>query len=1757
MQNGNFADSDAERNVGSHVTILDNVITSAVGQEDSSNTPTDHGIVQTLESPSAEDATPRGKKRKLAESTLLKRARQISPPWKKIEADGPTSFIEGGRRKSGRTNSVPVELQPPPLKRPKRSGIALSAAEKVDKAIVAAHHHKGNLPSTVKIKSEAFRANGTIDEAAAKVPRARGRKSSAALKYHGHSSGHLPGTLNAKSFSSPAATNGCVARGTNPAFSRRKRAVSPQPAVTDQATGCTAMAPSSPAVDGTNRTRRLKLTFRRPPLPLLHPSNIPAPPRHSTLQDWLEADNPFEGEDGHRLTKEEAASEAEIINRVEAAAKSGGILSKGMWQQADEYIQDVPAPAHAHWDYLLKHVEDFQPRLQHERKEHMILAKRVAQMAVVEYRRRQPQSAEQLLEAEKKFLRAQFRDGMKEMLQMWDQARGAIRAVKEAQHKEDEKIRAKEKMRTMLNRSSTILRKGFSTARVNKEEIVVGPDEDNGHAADEEEDEDREFLSGDDESVGALDSASDGDLDDTSGSEGTEEENVVNEDDMLEPEQLARKYQEMLQVSPKARRLTYASDDDSSNVGEMHVYSDSLHEHSLVDNTGLISFLLEDSTRPQAIDKHQGTDDAKLGVEELGPSQGIDPATVELDELPDVFNENEGSDEDDNNNDDDDESDESNDEDDSGRSSVDGDSDEGGGNNAETSIAAFFSKNQLKYMSRPAVDTPPTSFDEREEEDNSESVNEDDEEPDDELTRGTIGFLSQRDIKTIQNTGGSDLQLDHQSDDKSEAMDIDQIQTETLPGCKEPVHDTLTPPASSRSSYAESVSSVAPSEAMRAIDSLQPSDGDIPSVEVPALLRGQLRGYQHKGLNWLAAMYAQKSNGILADEMGLGKTIQTISLLAHLANNLGIWGPHLVIVPTSVVLNWEVEFKKFLPGFKILAYTGNIEERKMKRMGWSHDNRWHVVITSYQLALRDAAVLKRRRWHYMVLDEAHNIKNFNSLRWQTLLGFNTQARLLLTGTPLQNNLSELWSLLFFLMPEEDENGEFKFKDLKSFQDMFKRPVDQILEHGREAMDEEGKLNVEQLHKILRPHLLRRLKADVEKQMPKKFEHIVPCRLSKRQRQLYDGYMGLANTRESFESGNYLSIINCLMQLRKVCNHPDLFETRQIVTSYAMPKSAIADYEITELLMRRRFMVQHDEEKVNLKVLDITNPNMSTRDLYSTERLAALRPLFNAAEAQSKRIQMQSASGAHTTESALAQLGATAMKSRLDQLRLQLATTNSRMRKRPTYPDRLLQKLLIRPPSYPIKPSPTRRSEWTDHYLNTSSVLCDMVKTLPQRAQLFETYIGKFACVTPAVVAPDVVLNALTPKGVSLVRQAQSERPYSDSDYDPFHTARIRLSIAFPDRALIQYDCGKLQALARLLRQLQVGGHRALIFTQMTKVLDILEQFLNLHGYVYLRLDGSTKIEQRQAMTERFNNDPRIPVFILSSRSGGLGINLTGADTVIFYDLDWNPAMDKQCQDRCHRIGQTRDVHIYRFVSEGTIEANILRKSNQKRMLDDVVIQEGDFTTEHLNRMDLDQPADDLNLDDSANTDEYAQANAALDKVLGGRTTSGGAIDNQKLGRALARAEDKEDVEAANLAAKDADELDVGDKEDFAEDAISGSNQGTSTTGQATPAQEAGTPAPVVHDDVAATPADATMIDADAPTGASAQESYEARQQPIEGVAAEDDGDSPVPSIDDYMVRFMEWEMRDYVVKEPNERTRNRRGKKGGGVKRDRAPRTRR
>uniref|UniRef100_A0A8C5Q3Q0 Helicase SRCAP n=1 Tax=Leptobrachium leishanense TaxID=445787 RepID=A0A8C5Q3Q0_9ANUR len=378
-------------------------------------------------------------------------------------------------------------------------------------------------------------------------------------------------------------------------------------------------------------------------------------------------------------------------------------------------------------------------------------------------------------------------------------------------------------------------------------------------------------------------------------------------------------------------------------------------------------------------------------------------------------------------------------------------------------------------------------------------------------------------------------------------------------------------------------------------ESLQPKGYTLATTQVkttvPFLLRGELREYQHIGLEWMVTMYEKKLNGILADEMGLGKTIQTISLLAHLACDKEDWGPHLIIVPTSVILNWEMELKRWCPSFKILTYYGSQKERRLKRQGWTKVNAFHVCITSYKLVLQDHQAFRRKNWKYLILDEAQNIKNFKSQRWQSLLNFNSQRRLLLTGTPLQNSLMELWSLMHFLMPHV-------FQSHREFKEWFSNPLTGMIEGSQEY--NEGL--VRRLHKVLRPFLLRRIKADVEKQMPKKYEHVIYCRLSKRQRFLYDDFMSQATTRDTLASGHFMSVINILMQLRKVCNHPNLFDPRPIHSPFIT--SAIC-YSVPSLVLHA--LQHHPLQCADMARFDLINMENRTSRYESEIFLPRYKP----------------------------------------------------------------------------------------------------------------------------------------------------------------------------------------------------------------------------------------------------------------------------------------------------------------------------------------------------------------------------------------------------------------------------------------------------------------------------------------------------------------------------------------------------------------------
>ncbi|KAF6727227.1 Helicase SRCAP [Oryzias melastigma] len=364
--------------------------------------------------------------------------------------------------------------------------------------------------------------------------------------------------------------------------------------------------------------------------------------------------------------------------------------------------------------------------------------------------------------------------------------------------------------------------------------------------------------------------------------------------------------------------------------------------------------------------------------------------------------------------------------------------------------------------------------------------------------------------------------------------------------------------------------------------------------------------------------------------------------------------------------------------------------------------------------------------------------------------------------------------------------------------------------------------------------------------------------------------------------------------------------------------------------------------------------------------------------------------------------------------------------KPVYGVEVLDFLTFLPGPHPSPAALDSEGEWSrsghssclfaqwqnkDNFWFQSLALKEAIHSIEERLELLSHKIDRFTFVIPPVEASQISMHCCHPPP-SLHHKREVFSSALSAHVAPLtrslHRIQCNMRTQFPDLRLIQYDCGKLQTLHVLLRRLKTEGHRVLIFTQMTRMLDVLEQFLNYHGHIYLRLDGSTRVEQRQALMERFNADRRIFCFILSTRSGGVGVNLTGADTVVFYDSDWNPTMDAQAQDRCHRIGQTRDVHIYRLISERTVEENILKKANQKRMLGDMAIEGGNFTTAFFKQQTIRELFD---VNDGEKRDAAVELSVPQSEEEEGVTKQSTTI----LEQALCRAEDEEDIVAASQA----------------------------------------------------------------------------------------------------------------------------------------------
>lgn len=481
---------------------------------------------------------------------------------------------------------------------------------------------------------------------------------------------------------------------------------------------------------------------------------------------------------------------------------------------------------------------------------------------------------------------------------------------------------------------------------------------------------------------------------------------------------------------------------------------------------------------------------------------------------------------------------------------------------------------------------------------------------------------------------------------------------------------------------------------------------------------------------------------------------------------------------------------RFAPEIPVLLYHGTPSERehmrktRMKKLG----PKFPIICTSYELIMNDRKHLQRFSWKFIIIDEGHRIKNLNCKLIRELKSYTSANRLLLTGTPLQNNLSELWSLLNFLLPDI-------FDDLDSFQNWFDFSALQEKEGHHEWLEEQKKTNlVGSLHAILKPFLLRRMKTDVETKLPPKREYVLYAPLTQGQKDLYgkllkrEGRGWLINKLVGADAGKKRKLIEDAtdMPLKK--------KTKNIATgktARGKKKKPISYKELEDDEFFDKLEEESSEEEV--EVLDD----------YQKKLLQATK------EAGGKKLQ-----------------------NLVMQLRL--------------------------------------------------------------------------ACNSPHLFY----------------------WPWADG--------------VDPDNSIVT-ESGKMMLLERLVPALFERGHKVLIFSQFSKQLDIIEDWATiLRGWNICRIDGGVSQVDRREQIRRFNKDEGWNLFLLSTRAGGLGINLTAADTVILFDSDWNPQQDLQAQDRAHRIGQKNPVIVYRFATAATVEQTLLEKADGKRRLEKLVIQKGKF-----------------------------------------------------------------------------------------------------------------------------------------------------------------------------------------------------------------------
>ncbi|OAP61219.1 adenosinetriphosphatase [Fonsecaea erecta] len=761
--------------------------------------------------------------------------------------------------------------------------------------------------------------------------------------------------------------------------------------------------------------------------------------------------------------------------------------------------------------------------------------------------------------------------------------------------------------------------------------------------------------------------------------------------------------------------------------------------------------------------------------------------------------------------------------------------------------------------------------------------------------------------------------------------------------------------------------------------------GDV-QVSQPKMLQAQLKEYQLKGLNWLVNLYEQGINGILADEMGLGKTVQSISVMGYLAEQHNIWGPFLVIAPASTLHNWQQEITRFVPAIKVLPYWGSAKDRKILRKFWDRkhitytkDSEFHVLVTSYQLVVQDAQYFQKIRWQYMILDEAQAIKSSSSSRWKTLLAFQCRNRLLLTGTPIQNNMQELWALLHFIMPT-------LFDSHDEFSDWFSKDIESHAQSNTKLNQDQLK----RLHMILKPFMLRRVKAHVQKELGDKVEKDVFCELTYRQRAYYSNLRSKISIMDLIEKAalggdeDTATLMNLVMQFRKVCNHPDLFERADTTSPFSMSyyaetASFVREGSFVQVGYSVRNQIQYDLPRVlcnDVGRIDIAGPSNPyagfRRAGFKATGLGGLLRIWTPEHIKRSAEEDGAFSFLRFVDASVGEAsfnGESGLFERAIKLKKQQRRGLHIFQDSEDGPDR--------PPAHAMLNIVENEPRRALMELDPNSPLARLCNI--SRESLAEHGVSVLEpAARPKALAPPIEIScfdqsSVTERQLTLFNmdvrstlfplEESLEEKLLERDVDPANfplsnmlpapeSAKARYTnISVPSMRRFVTDSGKLAKLDQLLRELKMGGHRVLLYFQMTRMIDLMEEYLTYRNYKYCRLDGSTKLEDRRDTVHDFQTRPEIFIFLLSTRAGGLGINLTSADTVIFYDSDWNPTIDSQAMDRAHRLGQTKQVTVYRLITRGTIEERIRKRAMQKEEVQRVVITGGDGAGVDFNTRD--------------------------------------------------------------------------------------------------------------------------------------------------------------------------------------------------------------